>query len=682
MRKVSLLSIDISAFSYSFAFLAFFTLSLLLLSSRRGRQNARALGVACGLTSVWACSVVGLELLGLRNSLLADLVEVLHSAIWLVFLLMLLESHGIRRKAFFWAVATASGVQLIAAWSPSSSLSVSVIVARLLLAVAGMLLVEQWYRNTSASLRWGVKFACLGIGGLFAYDFYLYSEALLFRNISDEIWAARGFVNALTVPLIGVSAARNPSWALELSVSRQIVLRSAALLGSAIYLLAMASSAYYLRYFGGAWGPVMQLAYLVGAVLVLAGVLFSGTLRANLKVFISKNFYKAIFDYREEWMRFTRIVSVAGPALGERTIEAIAQLVESPAGALWVRREHGVCEPAATWNMAPQTASEPMAGALCQFLETKQWVIDVPDYRAYPASYAQLSMPAWLCALPQLWLIVPLMLHGSLFGFIALARARAPIRLNWEVIDLLKIAGNQAASHLAHRASVESLAVARQFESFNRMSTFIVHDLKNLVFQLSLLLSNAERHKANPAFQQDMLETLEHSVKKMTALLQKLSRDKSQEVSGPVQLDQLLDQVVRARAAYEPAPTLDVIHPGLTVFANGARLERVLGHLIQNAIEATAKDGRVTVRLRREDCNAVVELRDTGQGMTAKFVAERLFKPFESTKTAGMGIGAFESREYILELGGQLEVSSDIGVGTTFSVILPLYSETSRRASE
>jgi len=680
MRKVSLLSFDISAFSHSFAFLAFFALSLLLLRHRRGRRNARALGLACLLTSVWAGSMVGLELLGLRHALLGDLFEVLHSVIWLVFLLMLLESHGMRRKVFLGAVATASGVQLIAA--SFSSVSVSVIVARLLLAVAGMLLVEQWYRNTPAAQRWGVKFACLGVGGLFAYDFYLYSEALLFRDINDDIWAARGFVNAITAPLIGLSAARNPTWALELSVSRQIVLRSAALLGSAIYLLTMASSAYYLRYFGGAWGPVMQLAYLVGAVLVLAGVLFSGTLRANLKVFISKNFYKAIFDYREEWIRFTRTVSVAGPALGERTIEAIAQLVESPAGALWVRREHGVCEPAASWNMAPQTASEPMAGGLCQFLETKQWVIDIPDYRAHPASYAQLSMPAWLGALPQLWLIVPLMLHGSLFGFIALARGRASMRLNWEVTDLLKIAGNQAASHLAHRASVESLAVARQFESFNRMSTFIVHDLKNLVFQLSLLLSNAERHKANPAFQQDMLETLEHSVKKMTALLQKLSRDKSQEHSGPVQLDQLLANAVAARAAYEPAPTLDVIDPDLTVFANRARLERVLGHLIQNAIEATAKDGRVAVYLRREGANAVVELRDTGQGMSARFVSERLFKPFESTKTAGMGIGAFESREYIVELGGQLEVRSEIGVGTTFSAILPLYSETTRRPGE
>lgn len=680
MRQVGLLSVDITALSYTFAFLAFFILSLLLFGNRHGRPNTPALGVACVLTSLWACGVVGLELLGFRHSLVADLFEVLHSAVWLIFLSTLLEPHGMRRKAIFFAVAAVGAVQLIAACAFTAP--VTVIVARLLLAVVGMLLVEQWYRNTPASARWGVKFACIGIGGLFAYDFYLYSDGLLFHEINDETWAARGIVNALTAPLIALSAARHPIWALELSVSRQIVLRSAALLGSAIYLITMALSAYYLRYFGGAWGAVMQLAYLVGAVLVLAGVLFSGTLRANLKVFISKNFYKAIFDYREEWVRFTRTMSASGPALGERTIEALAQLVESPAGALWVCRERDLCEPVASWNMAPQTASEPMAGALCQFLESKQWVIDVPDCREHPASYGQLSIPAWLGVLPQVWLVVPLMLHGGLFGFVTLARARASLCLNWEVTDLLKIAGSQAASYLAHRASVESLTVARQFESFNRMSTFVVHDLKNLVFQLSLLLSNAERHRANPAFQQDMLDTLGHSVKKMTLLLQKLSRNQSQEAATPVLLDQLLAQAVAARAAYEPAPTLTITDSGLIVLANGARLDRVIGHLIQNAIEATPKDGRVALDLRREQCNAVVELSDNGQGMSARFMGERLFKPFESTKAAGMGIGVFESREYMREVGGQLEVTSELGVGTTFRLIFPLYPEAAQRRDE
>jgi putative PEP-CTERM system histidine kinase len=247
--------------------------------------------------------------------------------------------------------------------------------------------------------------------------------------------------------------------------------------------------------------------------------------------------------------------------------------------------------------------------------------------------------------------------------------------MNWEVRDVLKIAGSQAASYLAHRESADNLAVARQFESFNRMSTFVVHDLKNLVSQLSLLLVNAERHKNNPAFQEDMLETLSHSLAKMKTLLLKLRRDDAPDPCAPLQLDSLLAQTVQACAALEPRPALDLRASGLMVLANRQRLERVIGHLIQNAVEATPRHGSVAVRLLRNDAFAVIELSDTGQGMSEEFIRERLFRPFESTKTAGMGVGVFESREYAKEIGGRLEVSSAPSLGTTFRLILPLHAE-------
>ncbi len=668
---------DAAALSHGLASLAFFVLALLLISNWRARQNARALLVACLATGIWATGTVVLALLGLRISLAGDALEMLRTVAWLVFLLLLIDPSRTRLRAVLAGIA----VIVLAQWLlvvanqlglPAAPGRASASVCRLLLAVLGMLLVEQWYRNTPPLKRWGIKFACLGVGGLFAYDFYLYSDALLFRTINDDIWAARGIVDALCAPLLAISAARNPAWALGLSVSRQMLYRSAALLGSAIYLLAMAASAYYLRYFGGTWGALMQMAYLGGAALLLAGVLFSGSLRAKLKVYINKNFYNAIFDYREEWLRFTRALSEDGPALGERTIQALAQLVESRAGALWILRE-GQFAPAASWNWPPPAWSAPASGPLCQFLEARLWVIDVPDCKQHPRQYGGLALPPALLALPDVWLLVPLMLHGQLFAFVALARPRTPIGLNWEIRDVLKIAGSQAASYLAHRESLDSLMVSRQFESFNRMSTFIVHDLKNLVFQLSLLLSNAEKHRANPAFQEDMLGTLDHSVQKMKTLLQKLALGEALDTPAPLRLDGLLRQAVAAKASLAPAPRLEIVDAELTVLAHRARLERVLGHLIQNAIEATASDGSVAVRLLRERQSAVVELDDTGQGMSEQFIRERLFKPFDSTKTAGMGIGVFESREYIREVGGSLEVRSAPQVGTTFRVILPLH---------
>lgn len=681
--------VGVAVFSHGVASLAFLGLGTLLLGSWRTRPHAAGLGLVCLATALWGAGSAGLLLWASPWSAAGQLLEIARSGAWLVLLVSLLEPAGRRRYLWLGLVAGLALGQLAAAVAMAPVAAPAWLaraqgvaqICRLLQAVLGMLLVEQWYRNTPPEQRWGSKFACLGIAALFACDFYLYSDSLLLHRISGNIWSARGLVDALCVPLLAVAMGRSPAWALGLAVSRHLVLRSVALLGSAIYLLAMASCAYYLRYVGGAWGPVMQLSYLGAAMLLLACVLFSGAMRARLKVFISKHFYRGYYDYRQEWLRFTRALAAGGPALGERTVQALAQLVESPAGALWIRRDAGLCEPAASWNLPPQLAVQPAGDAFCQFMEARQWVIELAEARRPQGARAEAPAPAWLDGVPQLWLVVPLMLHGGLFGFVALTRPRVAVELNWEVRDLLKIAGSQAAGYLAHRESAESLLVARQFESFNRMSAFVVHDVKNLVFQLSLLLRNAEQHKANPVFQQDMLETLEQAVKKMSALLQRLHGGEvaapahAASAAEPVRMDVLLEHVVAARASCSPAPRLELRAAGLAVQADPARLERVLGHLLQNAIEATAKEGCVVVRLLRQQQSVVVELSDTGQGMSAQFVRERLFKPFDTTKPAGMGIGVFESREYIRELGGQLEVASEPAVGTTFRVILPLCAQ-------
>lgn len=677
----------LAIFSYATAAVAFVFLSILLLTSWRGRLHGMVLTVACLLSAVWAATVAYHVASDMPLSFLTDILGILRNAGWAVFLLMLLgplrpqEVVSPLRGRPFTAIIAAFYLLLILAtvyfyWAqldPYGTFAfVTSIVGDGAMAVIGMILVEQLYRNTPPNDRWGIKYLCLGIGGMFAYDFYLYSDAMLFRQINPETWAARGIVNALVVPLIAVSAARNPHWSLGISVSRRVLFHSVALFGTAFYLLAMAAAGYLLRFFGGSWGTFLQAVFFFGAVILLVSVLFSGTLRSWLKVFISKHFYSYNYDYREEWLRFTRTLSDDGQGLGERAVQAIAELVESPGGGLWIRRESGNHEPAAHWNIPVGSRLEPADSAFCQFLEKKQWVIDLQEYQASPERYGTCTMPPWLSTIPKAWLVVPLMLHRKLFGFVVLTQPRSKIKLNWEVSDLLKIAGNQAASFLAQQEAANALLVARQFESFNRMSTFMVHDLKNLVSQLSLLLSNAEKHKANPEFQKDMIDTVDLSVQKMKRLLQKLSAGSSMEKPAPLLIEKLLRQAVADKAVAEPQPVLEVEDAGLEVLANWASLERVIGHLIQNAIEATPRDGQVVVRLTKGEGTAIVEVRDTGHGMSADFIRERLFKPFESTKSAGMGIGVFESREYIHELGGQVEVASSPSNGTTFRVILPL----------
>lgn len=678
--------INVTSVSYAIAALAFALLSVLLMTSWRARTHGIALLLSSVATAVSSALLAWDAQAGNPWSVLTDSADILRNGAWTAFLVILIGHFRDADSALPYPLrpsllligaayllflgATVSGqINLETVTELGFMPSVA---ARVGLSVLGMLLVEQLYRNKSEQERWAIKFACLGIGGMFAYDFYMFSDAMLFHRVNPEIWAARGAVNALTVPLIAVSVGRSATWATELALSRRVMFHSAALFGSAIYLLTMGSAGYYLRYFGGSWGSVMQVTFSFGALALLVGILFSGTFRAWLKVFISKHFYSYNYDYREEWLRFTATLSQPGPGLGDRAVQAVGALVESPGGLLWVGRESGNFEPSANWQVAPSHVVEPADSAFCRYLESSQWVVDLQEYALVPEKYDDVPMPDWLATLPRAWLIVPLMMQGRLFGFIVLQQPRSAIKLNWEVIDLLKIAGSQAASYMAQYDAANALMVARQFESFNRMSTFVVHDLKNLVSQLSLLMSNAERHKHNPEFQQDMIETVNFSVQKMKLLLQKLSRTVAPERAGALPMESLLRQAVALKAAFEPKPVLTVVDPGLVVNADWERLERVVGHLIQNAIEATAKNGRVGIELARDCQTVLIRISDTGEGMSEEFIRERLFKPFETTKSAGMGIGVFESQEYIRELGGELNVTSVPTLGSTFTITLPL----------
>lgn len=680
---------NIAASSYALAAFGFLVLGLPVLSGWRGRAQRITLSLACLLSALWAGVLAWDASRQLPWNGVDGTLEVLRDGAWSLFLVALLghwcHPGGKPRRSLLVAAACYTvllGVFVADCWLPGVVFafgSLPLLAAFVGLSVYGMLLVEQVYRNKTIEERWAIKFACLAIGGMFAYDFYMYSNTMLFRELNPDLWTARGVINALTVPLLAASMARRKSWNTTFAVSRRVVFHSAALFGCAVYLLAMGSVGYYLRYVGGRWGSVMQTGFLFGAVCLLGVILFSGTARSWLKVSISKHFYSYNYDYREEWMRFTRTLSERGPGLGDRTIQAMAALVESPGGTLWQRRENGKFEPSAHWQAPHAHMAELPDSPFCRFLESTQWVVDLDEFVGSPDKYEGLAVPDWLLDYPRRWLVVPLMLHEKLFGFVVLQRARSPLKLNWEIIDLLEIAGSQAASYLAQEDVANALMVARQFESFNRMSTFVVHDLKNLVAQLSLMNANAEKHKDNPEFQRDMLETLNYSVQKMKLLLQKLSRTENADKRQPLAVDQVVRQAVALKSAFEPRPQLLVEEAGLQVVADRERLERVLGHLIQNAIEATPRDGHVMIRVARAAASAEaveIDITDTGEGMTEDFIRERLFKPFDSTKSAGMGIGVFESREYITELGGTLEVSSKPALGTTFKAVLPLQRET------
>ena len=613
--------------------------------------------------------------------------DLLRYGLWFALLLSLLGARlwlgarsglGWMRLVSALALATALGAWALRVMHeqhlPDAS-SFSMVTA-LALAVLGALLTEQLFRNVSDSSRWSAKPMCLGLGFAFGYDIYLHSEALLFGHMDKDVLSLRGFVHLLALPLLVVAVTRRGNWVRSLQVSRTAAFYSATLVLVGAYMLFMAAIGYYVRYFGGDWGRALQLGLVLAGALTLIVLVVSGTLRARLRVFVGKHFFSYRYDYRQEWLRFTAMLSTksAPQEVGGLVIRGLADMVESPGGGLWTRTQHDAAFiQSARWN-APEVADiESNASSFAQFLHSKEWVVDLDEYRESPRVYGQLALPLWLLSNPNLWLVVPLMVGDELLGFVTLLRPRTAVELNWEVRDLLKTASRQAAGFMAQMQAAEALLEARKFDAFNRMSAFVVHDLKNIVTQLSLMLKNAERLHDNREFQQDMLLTVESSLEKMRRLMLQL-REGATPPGGArgVELTPLIQRLRAMTVARGRRLQIDV-RERLATRGHDDRLERVLGHLVHNALDATPAEGTVSLQVERMSGQVKVEICDTGAGMSEEFVKTRLFKPFNSTKHSGMGIGTYESAQYVRELGGSIAVESQLGQGTIVTVLLPLF---------
>ncbi len=682
---------------YALAALLHLALALYLLAPQRLRRDDRpgqlTLLAALLASAGWAASAaldVDAQHAGWR--LAAGVLDALRYALWFALLLRLAGRTRERARALRVLGTLGVVLPLLAlaqtAWRGAGGRldaepSQAVLAVALAMPVLGLVLIEQLFRNLREDSRWNAKPVCLGLAIVFVFDVYLQSDALLFGRYDADAAAVRGLVHGLAVPFVFVSARRRADWINKLQVSRAAAFYSATLLLAGLYLLFISGIGYYVRFFGGDWGRALQLGLLFTALAFGVALAISGSLRSWLRVFLGKHFFSYRYDYREEWLRFTALLSSGSSPqqVGELVVKGLAGMVECPAGALWLRSGgDGALAPSLRWNLprpagasAAEWATEPADSPFVAFLRDKGWVIDLDELRRAPRRYQGLTMPDWLDGLPDAWLVVPLQAGDGLLGFVLLAKPRTAMELNWEVRDLLKTAARQAAGHLAQMLATEALLEARKFEAFNRMSAFVVHDLKNIVTQLALMLKNAERLRDNPEFQQDMLLTVQSSLEKMRRLMLQL-REGAKPTGGGRGVElapivQRLRDAATARGRELEVPELE----RLATRGHEDRLERVLGHLVDNAFDATPAEGRVWLSVSRYSGQVRVEVGDTGTGMSEDFVKNRLFKPFSTTKGSGMGIGSYESHQYIRELGGRIEVSSQPGAGTRIGVLLPLF---------
>ncbi len=647
--------------------------ALILLHARLSRTGS-ILAAASLVTSLWAIAVA--VHWSDPATGVAGWLELARSLAWYCFTLHLYRRVVSRERQLGQAIATGGlAVALLLGGAPlvdllfgqhGPNLQSIEIVARLGLAICNVLLIENLYFNTPEEERWHINLPCIALGGLFLYDFVLYADALLFRRISVLLFEGRASVTAMVAPLLAVAAARNRSWQINIHVSRTVVFHSATLIASGVFLLALAASGEVFRRSGAEWGVVAETSIIFGGMVTVALVLTSGSARSRLRRLVVEHFFSLRYDYRREWMRCIETLSAPETHVGlqTRAIRAVAEVVDSPGGALFVRDSRNTAFVwSGSWNLPAATIPVEFDDPFVAAFREGAWIVELNRLA---------SVPAWARAWPNIWMAVPLSHVGQLIGFVLVCESRAKFRLERETYDLLRIVGREVAGHVAEQRARQVLAQSHELQEYSKRFAFVVHDIKNVSSQLSMLLSNAETHVDNPEFQRDMLTTVRASVAKITALLTRLE-------SKPSKTERALiapaDRLPRLASACETARgvTIDVRHDGRTasVLMDPGAFDAVISHLLDNAVEASPRRGAVSVTVRHDPLSITIDVADKGSGMSAEFIRDKLFVPFASTKQGGHGIGAFQCRELARECGGDLVAISKPGVGTTMRLLLP-----------
>ncbi|NWO07965.1 MAG: PEP-CTERM system histidine kinase PrsK [Alteromonadaceae bacterium] len=681
---------DPGIISYGLAVALYAMLSAMVAVRYLRRNIDRALLVAALVSCLWALLIAGQALTGGPNVALRYLFEVLRDGAWILLLLAILHTAAHQKptsdrvrvitRLGLVTLALALIVLVAVEWLISQGLlnGKSRLIGQIGLSLIGLSLVEQIWRNSPGFGRSALKYLCIGVVTIFAYDFLMYADALLFGRLSDPFWQARGLVNAALVPLFAVNIINTRRQPVDFRLSRTAVFHAGTLVLGGGYLLFLALGGYYVQALGGHWGEALQVVFVTLALVFLLTVLLSRRVRARMMVFIGQNFFDYKYDYREEWLKMTRELADLeyDSPLSERVISFLAGLVESNRGAIWLKDDTGHYALKATLNLATgKHGNVDYQSPLVEYFRHHEWIVDFNEYRSDPATYDFLELPENVQSFEQPWLLIPLYLGNELYGFCLICSPYTRVDLNWENFDLIKVVARQACNLLAQEDAQNRLLQARQFEAVNKVSAFMVHDLKTLIAQLSLLVKNAPRHRNNPAFVDDMIATTDHAVRKMSNLLEHLRNPDSQQQAPRREIDfvAVLREVLERTSQNHPVPRLNEHPDSLWLCANAEKLRAALEHLIRNAQDATPANGEIILSLKVSPDHAVLFIQDSGCGMTEEFIRDQLFKPFESTKgLTGMGIGAYQAREYIRELGGEINVTSKPGAGSCFSIAFPV----------
>ncbi|MBL7004557.1 MAG: PEP-CTERM system histidine kinase PrsK [Gammaproteobacteria bacterium] len=674
------INLSIGFMSYSISFGVYLVMLAIFIIGQRDSPKGKPFIALIGVSVVWS----GLLLLSQLGASFAFefvvVAELLRSMAWIFVLQFAMGDYSSKKEALnfknllspinLFIILLISFVALI--FNQNISLALDIenaifieLLLQFLFPVIGLVIVEQLYRNTIKEERGTVQILCLSAASVFIYDVFVYSNALLWSELNYDYWGARGIINILILPLLVLSAVRNPTLAPRIYISRHAVFHSTTLMVAGSYLVLISVASYFIKTIGGEWGGLLQVAFIFAAILLLAVIFSSTSVRLHIKNYLYANFFSNKYDYRDEWHRFSNtLLKGSDYSINEKALIAVCQIMDSQGGALWLN-DGGRFYFAASLGMELNDDQKKVS---------KEFIVDVlPDKKDVYLCRLENKEDRFFNHIDGAWFALPLWSLDSILGF---ALFKTPIvnrNLDDEDKELLKTVANHIALFFSQNQASFQLMEAQKFQHISQMTAFLVHDLKTVLSQLVLMSENAKIHKSNPEFIDDMLKTIEHVAKKMQRLILQLkepAREDNNESFNVSEELKLLFEGYRNQSV--KLVFLPLIEP-LTLSLNKENFISAVKHIVQNAIDASDKNSQVEISIVRQVDTIFIRIKDEGCGMTEKFISENLFRPFDSSKgVSGMGVGVYQSRQFFRSIGGEVSVVSKVDEGSEFSIEIPI----------
>jgi len=540
--------------------------------------------------------------------------------------------------------------------------------------------LERTLRASVGTIRWRIKYMILGVGALFVVRLYTTSEALLFRCIDLPVESLNAAALLVATLLILRSSWRSQAAPLDVYPSHSLIQGSITILAAGIYFLLVGAFARVVAHVGGDAGFALKTFLFLISLVVLIILLQSDRVRRHLGQFVSRNFQRPLYDYRTVWRQFTEGTAsrVEQSDLCRTLVKLTADLFQCLSVSVWQLEDKNE-----TLILTASTfLSEAQGRDLRPSKEEMEKIIAVYQTSREPIDFEE-TQKDWANILRRMHpsefprgghrVCLPLVGRGEVFGLIILGDRVAGAAFTAQDFDMLKCVGDHATASLLNVQLSRRLLQAKEFEAFQTMAAFFVHDLKNAASTLNLMLQNLPVHFDDPAFRADALRGVSKTVDHINDLIGRLTLLRHELRIQPADAD-LNEVVTKAIAGLDSgsSPLVRDLSPIPSISLDREQIIKVVTNLVLNAQESSGGVGEVRVATKSGPGWAVIEVADQGEGMSAEFVERSLFRPFQTTKKKGLGIGMFQSKMIVEAHSGRIAVTSAPGKGTTFQVFLPL----------